>query len=449
MNQTTMNQQMLPPTDLAPTKPATAELAPTGLTRRRFLRNSGIAVAAAGSASLLHTQLASAQGGATAAAAGTGNTLLVIFCRGGMDGLSLVAPVATPEYYSLRPSIAVPQQAALALGGTHADSRFALHPAAVRLSGMYNQGSVAIVNSAGVMTSSRSHFDAQSFLEGGAGNTNMSPTGWAGRWMSSTVGASDHPLRCVAIGGGLPASLRGGSAVAASGFGSLSLLPWGPSVETVTTSTTDLYNRAGVHPALTPWAAPTLGTIAQVSSLTSTDRPASFPDTEISRNLWPIARLLQAGFPIEIAHAEMHDWDTHDAMGSATATTARMYTQVSELDTAIGAFFDYLGAAASKVTIAVVSEFGRRAYENSSGGCDHGRAFPMMVIGGGVAGGTYGDFQGLSSAGLDQGDVRVTTDYRTVLSELLSRRLGASSSVLNTTFPQFSATNSWLGVAAA
>jgi len=123
-----------------------------------------------------------------------------------------------------------------------------------------------------------------------------------------------------------------------------------------------------------------------------------------------------------------------------------MYTQVSELDTAIGAFFDYLGAAASKVTVAVVSEFGRRAYENSSGGCDHGRAFPMMVMGGGVTGGVYGDFQGLSEQGLDQGDVRVTTDYRTVLSELLSRRLGASSDVLNATFPSFSPTSGWVGV---
>ena len=133
-------------------------------------------------------------------------------------------------------------------------------------------------------------------------------------------------------------------------------------------------------------------------------------------------------------------------MGAASTTTARMYTQVSELDTAIGAFFDYLGTAASKVTVAVVSEFGRRAYENSSGGCDHGRAFPMMVIGGGVTGGVYGDFQGLSEQGLDQGDVRVTTDYRTVLSELLSRRLGASSDVLNATFPSFSPTAGWVGV---
>lgn len=421
----------------------------TQLTRRRFLRNSGLAVAATGSASLLHTHAASAQDGTpgvSAVSAGTGNTLLVITCRGGMDGLSLLAPVSFPEYYALRPSIAVPQQAALGLGGARSDSRFAFHPAATRLCGMYNQGSVAVVNSAGVSNGSRSHFDAQSFLEGGIVDSNVSPTGWAGRWMSSTLAASDHPLRCLAIGSGLPASLRGSSAVAASGFDSLSLLPWGPSVETVAASTADLYNRIGVHSALTPWAAPTLGTIAEVSSLGTPERPESFPNTEISKNLWPIARLLQAGFPIEVAHAEMHDWDTHDAMGAATNTSARMYSQVSELDTAIGAFFDYLGSAGARVTVVVVSEFGRRAYENSSGGCDHGRAFPMMVIGGGVRGGVYGDFQGLSDAALDQGDVRVTTDYRTVLSELLSQRLGASSSVLNATFPRFSPTSSWLGL---
>ena len=410
------------------------------LTRRRFLAHTGAATVAAGSLAVMRATPA------WASAPTTGRTLVVVFCRGGADGLSIVPPVGASEYYVARPTIAVSPSAARALGGAHPSSMFGLHPAASRISGLYDQGKVAIVNSAGLLVDTRSHFDAQAYMEAGVEDTTLSATGWAGRWLAATASQSDHPLRSVAIGGALPASLRGGDAVAASGFGSLSLFSWGPSAALVTANTADLYGRSGVHPLLATWAQPTIDTIANISTLGSTDRPTAFPDTELGNNLWPIARLIEAGFPVEVAHADMSSWDTHDAMGSATDTGARMYGQVSELDSALGAFFDRIGAAADRVTVVVVTEFGRRTYENSSGGVDHGRAFPLLVIGGGVNGGVYGDWRGLAAPNLDDGDVAVTTDYRTVISELMAKRLGATSSQLSGVFPRFAATSGWLGV---
>jgi uncharacterized protein (DUF1501 family) len=413
----------------------------TELTRRKFLVHTGVATVAAGSVAVMRTAPVSAS------APTTGRTLVVVFCRGGADGLSIVPPIGSPEYYTARPTIAVPPSAARALGGAHPSSMFGLHPAAARISALYDQGKVAIVNSAGLLVDTRSHFDAQAYMEAGVEDTTLSTTGWAGRWLAATASSSDHPLRSVAIGDALPASLRGGDAVAASGFGSLSLFSWGPSAALVTANTTDLYGRSGVHPLLTAWAQPTIDTIANIATLGSTDRPATFPDTQLGNNLWPIARLIEAGFPVEVAHADMDSWDTHDAMGSATDSGARMYGQVSELDTALGAFFDRIGSAADQVTVVVVTEFGRRTYENSSGGVDHGRGFPLLVIGGGVNGGVYGDWRGLADPELDDGDVAVTTDYRTVVAELMAKRLGATSTHLSGVFPRFAATSGWLGVA--
>lgn len=387
-----------------------------------------------------------ASGAAFAAAPRPNRTLVVIFCRGGYDGLTLVPPVADAAYHAQRPTIAVPQAAARPLTGVGANANWALHPAAPRLATLYSQGRMAIVNSCGVMNPSRSHFDAQAYLEAGFPDTKMSPTGWAGRWLQATNAASDHPLRSVAIGGALPASLRGSTSVAATGFGSLSLFNWGPPASAIAANTNDLYLRDDTHPALRQWATPTLDTIGEIGALGSTERPASFPDNAAGNGLWPIARLIEAGLPVEVAHLDVGGWDTHERMGQATDPNGRMTRLVSGLDTAVGAFFDRLGARADDVTMAVVTEFGRTSRENSSGGTDHGRAWPMLVMGGGVNAGVYGNWLGLDAANTDNGDVRVTTDYRTVLAEVLADRLGATASHLSAVFPGFDATSGWPGV---
>lgn len=412
---------------------------PPDPSRRRFLATTG-ATAALGA-----TAVASSRG-AQAAAPLPQRHLVVVFCRGGYDGLTLVPPVHDPAYHQQRPTIAVTPGAARPLGGPAARSDWALHPAAPRLAEFYSQGRMAIVNACGVANPSRSHFDAQAYLEAGFPDIRTSPTGWAGRWLQATAAAGDHPLRSVAIGGAVPASMRGATVVAATGFGSLSLFDWGPPAPAFAASTDDLYLRSDTHPALQQWAAPTLDTMGEIASLGSTARPSSFPDSPAGNGLWPIARLIEAGLPVEIAHVDVGGWDTHERMGAATDPNGRMNRLVAGLDTAIGAFFDRLGPRAADVTMAVVTEFGRTSRENSSGGTDHGRAWPMLVLGGGVNAGVHGNWLGLSPASTDQGDVRVTTDYRTVLAEVLSHRLGATGSHLAAVFPDFAAGSGWLGV---
>ena len=170
--------------------------------------------------------------------------------------------------------------------------------------------------------------------------------------------------------------------------------------------------------------------------------PADWPQ-HFGSGLWPIARLLAAGIPVEAAAADLGGWDTHDAMGSPTNANGGMYQLVAELDAALGSFFSYLGPLGDKVTVVVMAEFGRRIAVNGSGGLDHGRGQAMMVVGGGVSGGVKGAWPGLTDT--DSGDVRVVNDYRAVLSEVLSTRMRATD--LSTVFPGFDTSSaSWLGV---
>ncbi len=308
---------------------------------------------------------------------------------------------------------------------------------------------MAVLPAAASSNPSHSHFDAQSFVESGTPDQKGTPDGWLGRYLTTTAATGDHPLRAVAFGSGAPASMRGGAVVSASSFGQLSLISWGPPAAQIEGHVSTLYGRPGIHPILAGAVSPSLATIDDLTSLGSTDLPAGWPTTELGGHLWPIARLLEAGFPIQVAHADMGSWDTHDSMGSQTDVNGRMYLQVSRLDGAIGAFYDRLATAGidGRVTTVVMSEFGRRAYENSSGGCDHGHGMSMLVIGGGVSGGVKGPWPTLASGSLDNGDVAMRVDMRHVMAEVLADRLSASAANLSTTFPRLSSTSSdWVGV---
>jgi len=189
-----------------------------------------------------------------------------------------------------------------------------------------------------------------------------------------------------------------------------------------------------------------MATVARTATLTGTARPDSWPDTPAANALWPVARLLQAGIPTQLACVDIGDWDTHENMGTpAVATTYGMHLRLARLDAALGLFFDTLGPAAETTTVVVVTEFGRRLAQNGSGGTDHGRSFPILTLGAGVRPGTSGTWPGLSD--LDRGDVRVTCDYRHVLAELASRRLGVSGTHLGAAFPGLpTGPGQWLNV---
>jgi uncharacterized protein (DUF1501 family) len=363
-----------------------------------------------------------------AAVAPGSRSLVVVFLRGGADGMSLLPPLSEPRYGTSRPTIGVPVSAARPLLGPAPDHRFGLHPAMGRVAALYNAGRVAVVPACGQLTSVRSHFEDQATMEAAGG----SPTGWAGRYLAATVRADD-PLRAVAIGAGMPGSLRGYPAATGTGLDAFALPSWSPPLSTIAAQVRGTYGRAGGHPLLHAWAEPALATAGRLAPLAAEAPPAGWPTGPAAGPLWAIARLLRAGLPVHLAHVDVGGWDTHESMGSPTDPNGLMHRNVAALDAALGAFLDVLGPAAATTTVVVMTEFGRRLTQNGSGGLDHGRAFPMLVLGAGAAPGVHGPWPGLAT--LDGGDLRVATDYRHVLAELLGRWLGAPATALAAAFP--------------
>ena len=385
------------------------------------------------------------------AAAYTGNTLVVVFLRGGCDGLSVLPPVADPAYYAARPTVAVPQQVALPLAGPAARGDFAWHPAAARLAQLYSAGRVAVVPAAGSPDHSRSHFDCEDGIESGRPEDRSSVSGgWLGRFLTGTSG-DDHPLRAFAADYGLPRSLHGYRAISAPSLDQLGLISWGPEPEWAMEAIRLGYTTERAGADLAGWASVSIDAVAEVTASTGgeTDPPEGWPESWFAHRMFTAARLIEAGLPVQVATVDLGGWDHHDAMGAAADPAGTTHAKVAELDAALGAFFDRLDAAGAgnRVTLVAMTEFGRRVEENDSGGADHGWGGPMLVVGAGVNPGVHGPWPGVAPATLAGGDVAVAVDQRTVLAELLARRLGAPN--LASVFPGFDTSSaSWVGVGA-
>ncbi|MCB1012271.1 MAG: DUF1501 domain-containing protein [Microthrixaceae bacterium] len=402
-------------------------------TRRRFIAGS----AAGAAAGVVAMPLVAP--GSAAAAPYNGNTLVSMFLRGGCDGLALFPPVGHPAYYDARPTVAVPEGAALALGGPGAHPDFAWHPAAVRLGGLYNSGRVAVVPSAGSPDHSRSHFDCQDGIDAGVpDNRHSVHDGWLGRFLSSTS-SEDHPLRAFSAGTGLAPSMRGYGGIAAPSLDQLGLISWGPDPEWALEMIAAGYTPERAGGDLAMWSGVTLGALDELAPVVAagTALPDGWPTSSVGRLFYTLARLLEEGLPVQAATLDVGGWDHHDEMGSPTNPNHRTHRQVTMLDEAIGAFMDRMDSAGmgGKVTLVTMTEFGRRVAENDSGGADHGYGSPMIVVGGGAVPGVHGEYPGIAPADLDNGDLAVTVDQRAVLSELLAKRLGASN--LAGVFPGF------------
>ncbi|HEY6532978.1 MAG TPA: DUF1501 domain-containing protein [Acidimicrobiales bacterium] len=415
-----------------------------GFGRRRFLTMAGGAAAAVAATAWVRPSLLLGGSAVDAAGVPTGNTLVQLFLRGGADGLSLVAPLGDITYQTLRPGIAVPDGAALAL-----DGRFGLHPRAVALKALYDQGRLAVVPAAGSPAPTRSHFEAQDLMEKGTPSTNLTPDGWFGRWMTRSGSSEENALRGVGVGNGLQAALRGSSAISTPDLSSLLVndldtVTWTHAPGEMTRALSEMY-RVTTNGALKMQGTAALAVVAELAPIVQNSAlPEGWPP-EFGRGLWPIARLLSAGIPVEAAAVDIGGWDFHDHMGSATDPNGEMGRHVAGLDAAIGKFFEYLGPVGDRVTVVVMSEFGRRIEANASGGTDHGRGQAMFVAGGGVSGGVKGAWPGLLDT--DSGDVRVVNDYRAVLSEVLAQRMRVTD--LGPVFPGFDTSSaSWLGVTA-
>lgn len=348
-------------------------------------------------------------------------TLVVVFLRGGADGLNLVAPLEDDGYHRARPRIAIGKQKAVALDGF-----FGLNPLLGALEPAYQDGGLAIIHAAGSEDDTRSHFEAQDLMEHGG----ITAGGWLGRFLRVQNGAGSGALSAVALGKEMPECLRG--APSATVLQSLDDFSLGDNRSRLKQSLSKLYGlRTGM---LADAARDTLDAIERVDTLRQTSyHPANSADygaDDFSRGLIQIARLIKARVGLRAASLDLGGWDSHFSQSLI------MDPLIIRLARGLSAFYRDLGPEMKRTTVVVMTEFGRRLEENSAFGTDHGRGSVMFVLGGGIKGGrVLGQWPGLSREVLDgPGDVPVMTNYRNVLAPILQRH-GAER--LDQVFPNF------------
>jgi uncharacterized protein (DUF1501 family) len=358
--------------------------------------------------------------------------LVVIFQRGAADGLNIVVPYREPNYYTMRPSIAIPQNQVLDLNGF-----FGLHPAMAAFKPLYDAGHLAIVHAAGSPDSTRSHFDAQDYMESGTPGVKNTTDGWLNRALQAEDQKShrEHTaFRALALGSDVPRTLAGKvPAIALSNVNSFSVGARGPAPAPAASAFEAMYVTSGDR----IFHATGEETFDAVKMLRAAD-PAQYkptvdyPNTEFGNKMKQVAQLLKANIGVEAAFTDVGGWDTHQNQGGVNGQLAE---RLRDFSSTLAAFWRDMGDGAADLTVVTMSEFGRTAQENGTGGTDHGHANAMFVLGADVKGGkVYGRWPGLSREQLNEGrDLALTTDYRQVLGEVVTRTLGAGN--LDIVFP--------------
>ncbi len=387
--------------------------------RRTFLQASAL-----GGAVALAPRLAFSATGAA-----PNDVLVVIFQRGAMDGLQAIVPYGDADYYRLRPNIGIPASgdgAVLPLDGF-----FGFNPALAPLLPLFQAGQVGVVHATGIKSGSRSHFLSQDIMERAYLGANSSPSGWLNR--HATAVGPQATFQAVGLAGGLQVSLQGPAP--AIGMQSISSFTLTSSSKRKTQIEDTLYSLYASGSKLGVSARRALDATDYLSLANPAQYAAAngalYPATTFGAQMFQVAQLIKAGVGLQMACVDIGGWDHHDDINDDLPPL------LDELANSLLAFNTDLGATMAGVTVITMTEFGRRAGENGSLGTDHGTGSAMLMMGGGVLGGTvYGDWPGLSSAKLYNGDLDVTVDYRTILSELLVKR--AREPNLSAAFPGFS-----------
>jgi uncharacterized protein (DUF1501 family) len=386
----------------------------------------------AGAAGLATVTTVSGARVAFGAPAGTG-TLIVLSLRGGMDGLSVVAPVGDPDYAKNRPSIQIPAAQAKKL-----DSTFGLHPALQPLFALWDAGNLAAVHAVGQSDPTRSHFEAMEEMERAAPNSSVR-TGWIDR----TLGQLGDPGKFAGtqVGSGqLPQSMLGpnekfamnsiAGVKLAIGEDTVPLSRWKSSMALLHRGAT-LNVRQPITSALQ--AVGDMGTLQKGAAASTDVTTLGYPATGLGNAMHDVARLVKADLGLRVATVDYGNWDMHVGLGKSDQ--GWMHNQLTEMGTALAAFAKELGDDLSKVTLITLSEFGRRVQENGSGGLDHGHGNAVLVLGGGLKPGVHGRWPTLAADKLVDGDVAGTTDYRSIVAEVLKKRSGVASTT--DVFPGF------------
>jgi uncharacterized protein (DUF1501 family) len=403
-----------------------------GFTRRRLLAGAGMAGVATLGTQLATTRVSLAapmafgSAEARAAASATG-TLVVVFLRGGMDGLSVLVPGDDPDLKAARPDLAIPGSALLPLAGG-----FGLHPALQPLHTYWKSGKFTAVPAVSTPDISRSHFQAQDCLERG-GSSSSTVEGWLDRVLDRL--GPGTTFRAVGQGSTLPRSLAGDqSALAITSIDSYDLAGWDEVHDRTVTALSALYT-GFEHPLIGEVAA-AVGAFEVAERLLSAEYQPSvpYPDGEFGEGLVELARLIKGDAGVRVACIDVGGWDMHTNIG--TVDNGDMERNLTTLGASLAAFAADLGPKLDQTTIVCMTEFGRRIEQNASRGSDHGHGAVVLLLGGGLKGNTIaGKWEGLSADVRDQGDVPGSNDYRDVLGEVVAKRLGLSGADLTAVFP--------------
>ena len=425
--------------------------------RRVFMKSGALALVTMGlSPSFLRRTAFGAEllKGAAAKGAARGKTLICLFQRGAADALNVVVPFGEPAYHRLRPSIGIPAPSlrAGAAGAVDLDGFFGLHPALAPLKPLWDMGILAPVHAVGSPSSTRSHFDAQDYMETGTPDQKGTRDGWLNRYLATqgtceagcAHGSPPSPFRAVAMTQQTPRMLEGPApTIAMNSLAEFSVRASGPAADRLEalyrTGTADVVHAAG-------------GEMFEAVKILKAANPqqylpqhgAAYPNSQFGQRLRQVAQLIKADVGLEVAFADVGGWDTHVNQGGSTGQLA---ARLDDFARSIAALVGDLGDRMADVTIMTMSEFGRTARQNGNGGTDHGHASALFVIGGDVRGRkVYGRWPGLEPEQLYEGrDLALTTDFRSVFSEVAAKHLGASR--LDALFPGFDAGRSgWLGM---
>lgn len=354
--------------------------------------------------------------------------LVCIFQRGAADGLNALVPFGDSDYVAHRPTIHVQEADLLKLDGF-----YGLHPALAPLKAVYDAGDLALVHATGVPHGSRSHFSAQGLVERGVTDKAGPDTGWLGRHLAASTPASDSAFRMVAISGNVPVSLSGANdePLAIS-----NLSEFGFDQEIIDSGYPTVLAQLFRSPV--PFFGPAGAALSAIEELQAAnltaitpDNAAAYPATPLGNKLKQAGQLIKSTLPVEVICLDSDDWDHHERLPEF------IQTSLDDLARSLAAFYTDMGSGMRRVTVAVHSEFGRRVGENASQGADHGTAGLAYLIGGGVNGGQIvSDWPGLRPADLEMGeDLKIATDLRTILTEMLDKRLGGTD--VSTVFPGF------------
>jgi uncharacterized protein (DUF1501 family) len=389
--------------------------------RRLFLKSGAMAMLSLG--------FAPAFVGRAAAAAATRRKLLItIFQRGAVDGLNMVVPYGEPAYYALRRSIAIARPGQ-ANGAIDLDGFFGLHPAAAPLKPLWDNRSLAIVHACGSPDATRSHFDAQDYMESATPGVKSTRDGWLNRYLQG--GTDRNPLRGVAVTRQMPRTLQGRAPSLAVG----SVDEFRVRGDMQGRSVESMYANDRLLGAAAADAFDAMRTLrAATGGAYTPARGAEYPRSPFGQALREIARIAKADVGLEVAFAESGNWDHHANEGGATG---QMANRLADLTQGIAALAADLGDRMADTVIMTMSEFGRTAAENGNGGTDHGHGNALFVIGGNVKGGRiHGRWPGLGAPALfERRDLAVTTDFRDVFSDVVAGHLGAPREALARVFP--------------